>query len=118
MGNFTGRWVYVSLALIVGIAFCLQFGSGDLQPAYGNQLAPLAGGANGLITYAQENEGRPTRVIIIDPQLRSMGVYEISQDKGEIELKSIRNVTADLQMLEYNNGGISPEDIQKALQRQ
>ncbi len=118
MGENISRAAYFSFAVGVGLVIGLQLWPDSTQQALGNQLALGGLASNGLITHVQESEGRATRVIIIDPQLRSMGVYDISQDHGEIQLKSIRNLNADLQMLEFNSGGISPEDIQKAIQRQ
>ena len=72
----------------------------------------------GLITHVQDVEGRPLRVIIIDPALRVMGVYDIAKDTGEIQPKSVRNISADLRMLEFNSSSPSPAEIQKTLDRQ
>ena len=118
MGKHFSRSALVFFAVVVGSAIGLPLWSDNTQPALGNQLATGGIAANGLITHVIDGSGRATRVVVVDPQQRSMGVYEISQDSGKIELMSVRKLTADLQMLEYNNTGISVEDIQKAHQRQ
>ena len=71
-----------------------------------------------MVTHVQEYEGRPTRVSVIDPQLRVMAVYEIGQEKAEIKFLSSRNMTFDLQMLGFNSTDPSPEDIKKTLEMQ
>jgi len=90
--------------------------SADAEPISVNR--PIATGATGLITYVQENEGRPTRVIVIDQRLQSMCVYDVPQDSGEIQPKSFRNLSWDFQMEKLNTGEPYPEAIRKGLQRQ
>jgi len=118
MGKNYSRVAYMSLALAIGLAVGLQLWSDSAQPALGNQLVSGEPVSEGLISHVLESDGKPTRVIIIDPQLRSMGVYDINREDGKIELKSVRRLTADLQMLEFKIDGVPVEDIQKALQRQ
>ncbi|NOY43498.1 MAG: hypothetical protein GXP26_16890 [Planctomycetes bacterium] len=118
MGEYISRAAYLSFAIAVALAAGLQFWPDTTQQALGNQPRTHGIASDGLITHIVETEGRPTRAIIIDPRLQVMGVYDISRDSGEIELKSVRKLTADLQMLEFNNAGVSVEDIQKALERQ
>lgn len=72
----------------------------------------------GLITYVQSHETRPTEVIVIDPESRAMGVYHIGRDKGEIQLKSVRQFAWDLGMTDYNSSSPLPEEIRKGLERQ
>lgn len=74
-------------------------------------------GSTGLITHVQELDGKLLRVVVIDPAQRVMGVYDISRETGEIQPKSVRNFSADLQMLEFNSGGPSPAEIQSTLER-
>ena len=87
------------------------------QPATAAPLIPTGMPGAGLITHVQDVDGRPLRVIVIDPAARVMGVYDISRDTGEIQLKSIRDLSADLQMLEFNSGAPSPADIKNSIKR-
>lgn len=120
MGEHFSRLAYLSLVVAVGLVIGLQIWPETTQPALGNQLVSdgLAA-SSGLITHVVESDGQATRVIVVDPQLRSMGVYEISRESGKIELMSVRKLTADLQMLEFNsNTEFSVENIRKAHKRQ
>ena len=90
----------------------------DAQEARASQAVAPAAGATGMIAHVQEIEGRPTRVIVIDPALRVMAVYEIGREKAEIKFLSSRNMSYDMQMLGFNSVDPSPEDIKKTLEMQ
>ena len=102
---------------VIGLATVLTAWRVGSPAAWANQLVPAATHSSGLITHVQEGDGRATRVIVIDPQLQVMGVYDISRENGEIQLRSIRRLSADLQMLEFNSGEPSPADIQSRLEQ-
>ena len=75
-------------------------------------------GSTGLITHFVELDvGKLSRVIMIDPQLRRMAVYDVSFGDGAIQLKSVRNLTVDLQLQSFNSEDPSPIDMEKMLQR-
>jgi hypothetical protein len=46
-----------------------------------------------------------------------MAVYHVDRTDGKITPKSVRNITWDLQMIEYNSGEPLPQDIRSGLQR-
>ncbi len=109
-------WMLVAIATLM---FCLLWGQVDMAPVQA-ELGPGAGGfgAAGLITHFHEDvSGGPTRVIVVDPTQKRMAVYHVPTDSGEIQLKSVRNLTVDLQVQEFNSGDPSPVDMQKTLQR-
>ena len=54
---------------------------------------------------------------VIDPKQRVMAVYHVDRDTGEISPKSVRNITWDLQMIEFNSGNPLPQDIRNGLKR-
>jgi predicted methyltransferase len=56
-------------------------------------------------------EGQPQVVTVIDSDERVMAVYHVDRSTGEITLKSVRNMTWDLQMLEFNSGEPLPQEI-------
>ena len=111
-----GRQTYLAVAAL-GVAFLAGSWLSTRERALAAPLLPSGGVGAGLITHAQELDGKLVRVIVIDPAQRVMGVYEITRETGEIQPKSIRNFHADLQMLEFNSGAPSPADIQKTLER-
>jgi len=40
-----------------------------------------------------------------------LAVYHVDKATGEIALRSVRNITWDLQMVEFNSGKPLPQDI-------
>ena len=90
----------------------------NAETVWANQAIVPATGSTGLVTHVQQSEGGPTRVIVIDPALRVMAVYEIGREKAEIKFLSSRNFSYDMQMLGFNSVDPSPEDIKKSLETQ
>ena len=106
-------WYVVALA---GMAIGLVAWRADSQVVLANQVSGTPPSATGsLITHVQDIDGRKSRVVGIDSQTRTLGVYDISHENGEIQLKSVRRISADLQMLEFNSGEPSPSEIQSRL---
>lgn len=107
-------WILVAIATLL-----LSFGWGrvGLAPAQA-EVIPVTGGTGGLITHIEQSAaGDVTRVIMIDPQLRRMAVYDVPSSSGAIQLKSVRNLTVDLQLQSFNSEDPSPIDMEKMLQR-
>jgi hypothetical protein len=68
-----------------------------------------------LFTTVTATEGQPLTVTVIDPRQRVMAVYHVDRGSGEITPKSIRNITWDLQMIDFNSGKPMPQDIRNGL---
>lgn len=64
-----------------------------------------------LITHVLPAEGGTPAVIVVDPSQRVLVVYHVDKTTGEIALRSVRNITWDLQMVEFNSGEPLPQDI-------
>jgi hypothetical protein len=64
-----------------------------------------------LITHVLPSEGGAHAVVVVDPGQRVMAVYQVDKSTGEITLRSVRNLTWDLQMMEFNSGEPLPQDI-------
>lgn len=60
--------------------------------------------------------GEPMAAVVYDPQQQVLGVYHIDRKTGEIELKSVRQIQWDLQMLHWQGKAPLPEDIKKGLE--
>lgn len=114
------RKAFWYVAAVVGLAMSFVAWRTDSQVVLANQASNSALSARGdLITHVHDLEGGKLRVVVIDPQTRTMGIYDIEQGNGQgngkIQLKSVRRISADLQMLEFNSGEPSPEEIQSRL---
>lgn len=115
--GFVRQRSYWMLVAIATLLICFSWGRVDVQPARAELGTGGFGGA-GLITHFHEDPaGGPTRVVVVDPTLKRMAVYHVPIDSGEIQLKSVRNLSVDLQVQEFNSGDPSPIDMQKTLQR-
>lgn len=107
-------WILVT---VVALIFGFGWGQADVAPVHA-ELMPTAMGSGGLITHFHEDNGaNRTRVVVVDPLQRRMAVYHVEFDTGAIQLKSVRNLTVDLQVQEFNSGEPSPVDMGKMLQR-
>lgn len=79
--------------------------------------APARSGSNELITHVSATDGAALTVTVIDPKQRVMAVYHVDRGTGEISPKSVRNITWDLQLTEFNSGNPLPQDIRNGLKR-
>jgi hypothetical protein len=99
-------------SLVIAVAA----GRGSSAPAYVPPIdSPSNSSGGGLITHVSATEGQPLTVTVIDPKQRVMAVYYVDRASGEITLKSVRNFTWDLQMIEFNSGNPLPQDIRNGL---
>ena len=103
--------------LIAGLVIAATAGRSASEPAYGPLADPSRVQSSELITHVTAAEGQPQIVTVIDPRQHVLAVYHVDRSTGQIMLKSIRNITWDLQMIEYNSGDPLPQDIRSGLQR-
>lgn len=80
-------------------------------------VTSLVDAGKGLALCVSTGENRQL-ITLIDQETKVMSVYQITLSTGEIELKSVRNLTWDLQMSEYNGVSPLPRDIRTMLQRE
>jgi hypothetical protein len=78
---------------------------------------PQSAASGDLIAHVTTADGGQQFVTVIDPEKRVMAVYHVDRSDGKITPKSVRNITWDLQMVEYNSGKPLPQDIRSGLQR-
>lgn len=74
---------------------------------------PEPGGA--LVAHFAASAGGPHTVTVIDPQRQVLGVYHVDAATGAITLKSVRNLSWDLQMIQFNSESPSPQDVRGGL---
>ena len=68
-----------------------------------------------LIALSVMLEGGRQQVTVIDPEDRVMSVYHIDPSTGAISLKSVRNISADLRIDDFNGGAPAPREIRALL---
>jgi hypothetical protein len=112
-----GRSLF-GLMVCAGLVIAATAGRGASEPAYGagGEVSHLPS-VGELIAHVNAVEGQPQVVTVIDPRQKVIGVYHVDRATGEITLKSVRNFTWDLQMVEFNSGQPLPQDIRSGLQR-
>ena len=102
-------------ALVAWGAWCWSAAAD--QPYVGAPSASAGTVGNALITHIQPSDVNPTVLTIVDPLTRAIGVYHINRETGEIHLKGVRNISADLQMDQYNSHSPLPKEIREGLGR-
>ena len=105
----------VGAALIAGLVIAGTAVRSSSEPAYGPPVEPLRAAGDGLVTHVTAPEGQPQIVTVVDPRQRVLAVYHVDRVSGQIALKSVRNITWDLQMPEYDTGEPLPKDIRSSL---
>ena len=73
----------------------------------------------GQIDFGPAHDGPDGRqqITIVDPRQRVMAVYHVDRVSGALALKSVRNLTWDLLIEDFNSGTPAPRDI-RALKEQ
>ena len=109
---------HVLIAIAVAGALILATADrGESESTYPLDRGLTSGGSSELIAHVSSPEGQPQTVTIIDPRQRVLGVYQVDPKSGEISLKSVRNFSWDLQMIEFNSTSPLPQDIRSGLDR-
>lgn len=57
------------------------------------------------------------QLTVIDPGSRVMCIYHVGPKNGEITLKSVRNITWDLKMTQFNGVNPQPEEIRSLVEQ-
>ena len=112
------RHSLVGALIVAGFVIAITAGRGSTEPTYGPSLNSLPAAQNdGLVMHVTAADSEPQVITVIDPRQRVLAVYHVDRSTGKIVPKSIRNVTWDLQMIEFNSGDPLPQDIRSGLQR-
>jgi hypothetical protein len=112
------RLSLIGAFVVAVLVMAASAGTGSSEPAQGPPVNyPAAGQEAELITHVTAAEGQSLVVTVIDPRTRAMAVYHVDRGTGQITPRSVRNITWDLQMIEFNSGDPLPQDIRSGLQR-
>jgi hypothetical protein len=106
----------IGLGVLLAVAACCWSASAQ-QPYSAAPVTATAGSSPLVANFLAGEGGKPTTLTIVDPQLRTIGVYHINRESGEIHLKSVRNFSADLQIDQYNSNSPLPQEIREGLGR-
>ncbi len=98
------------LGIVLVLGLIAAPGSSEPTTAAPGISAPYPTASN-LITHVLPAEGGTPAIVVVDPNLRVLAVYHVDKTTGEIGLRSVRNITWDLQLLEFNSGKPLPQDI-------
>ena len=79
--------------------------------------SPSADRPGNLITHVTATDGQPLTVTVIDSEARRLAVYHVDRQTGEITLKSVRNITWDLQMIDFNTANHCRKIVRSGLQK-
>jgi hypothetical protein len=110
------RHSLIGALLAASLVIGAMAGRSSSEPPYGPPIdLPAHASSNELVTHVTATDGQPLTVTVIDPRQRVMAVYHVDRNTGEITPKSVRNITWDLQMIEYNSGKPLPQDIRNGL---
>jgi hypothetical protein len=111
------RHSLIGAVLIAGLVIAATAARSFCEPAYGLPVEASRIQNGELITHMTAADGQPHVVTVIDPRQRVMAVYHVDRSTGQITFMSSRNITWDLQMIEYNSGKPLPQDIRSGLPR-
>ena len=105
---FAGGFIFLVSCIFVG-AFRSQDQVFAQQPGLPATKPIML--ADGMIALSSDSADGKQQVVVIDTKSRVMSVYHIDHAGGMISLKSVRNITADFTLDEFNTGSPSPQDI-------
>jgi hypothetical protein len=74
------------------------------------QVAPDRATSADLIALSYD-AGGTQQITVIDPRGRSLAVYTVDRVTGGLALKSVRNITFDLQIEDFNSNSPTPREI-------
>jgi len=102
----------IGVSLAVAVAAMSAAWGGKANPA--NAQENLSAIGSGLIALSSVADNQQ-QIAVIDPQQRVMSIYHVDLTSGKIELKSVRNITWDLQIEQFNSAEPLPEQIRSLL---
>lgn len=78
-------------------------------------VRPAAGPSGTLEWKILENPNGRHTALVFDPLRQVFAVYHIDAASGEIMLKAVRNLSADLRLPHLNSGNPAPQEIESIL---
>jgi hypothetical protein len=107
----------VLVAGIVGFADAQAPRAGHERAAAERMSQDRTASSPDLLALSHDGPDGRQQITIVDPRQRVMAVYHVDRASGALSLKSVRNLTWDLQIEDFNSGTPAPRDI-RALKEQ
>jgi hypothetical protein len=102
-------------------AFCCVLAAAERGNAQvgqpGHETQSSSATAGNLITHITATDGQPLTVTVIDVRNQALATYQIDRQTGEITLKGVRNISWDLQMINFNTAKPLPQEVRSGLQK-
>jgi len=104
-------------AVLIGMVAvaCLAAVVADASAASPNEPGQARSEAALIVMSAPLADGQ--QLTVIDPATRVVCIYHVSAKTGEISLKSVRNITWDLRMTQFNGVNPLPEEIRSLVEQ-
>jgi len=112
MRGLVGGALLVLTLLVAGVV-----GLADAQGPRANERAATdrtqdrTANSPDLLALSHDGPDGRQQITIVDPRQRVMAVYHVDRVSGALALKSVRNLTWDLQIEDFNSGTPAPRDI-------
>jgi hypothetical protein len=106
-------------AVLVGIltSACLAWVAARADAAPPVASGPNQGKSEPALIVMSSPLAEGQQLTVIDPATRVVCIYHVSAKTGEISLKSIRNITWDLRMTQFNGVNPLPEEIRSLVEQ-
>lgn len=105
----------VLVAGLVAVAMGAMPSSAQTTPP-GVTLGRSATASSQMIVESTVVAGNYQQVVVVDPKQKTLAVYHVELATGAVELRSVRNITWDLQLTHYNGKNPLPSEIQSILE--
>jgi hypothetical protein len=105
----------LGVVLVAAVSALTIAGFGQPGEAWAEPESAVEGSSQLIAVSAMVGE-RVQQVTVIDSRQRVMSVYHIELATGAVTLKSVRNITWDLQLREFNGVNPLPREIRALLE--
>jgi hypothetical protein len=109
----------LTVAVLAAMMFCVR-SSISQTPGFATHsnwspTNPTSTANSRMLMQQGQNAVGANQVVLVDTEKQVMSVYWIAPDTGVIQLKSVRNISADLQLDEFNGSDPTPSKVRSIL---
>jgi hypothetical protein len=110
MRGVMGGVLVVSAVVVAGIVG-LANAQTPRTATHERTASDRAAGSSELLALSHDGPDGRQQITVVDPRQRVMAVYHIDRATGAVALKSVRNMSWDLMIEDFNSGTPAPRDI-------
>jgi hypothetical protein len=111
-------WLLALIGLgVIGTSFSNSQMPGLPPSAVWSFPSPTSTGNAQMLMHSGHSSSGANQIILVDTAKQVMAVYFVAPDTGIIQLKSVRNLAADLQLEEFNGADPSPAKVRSILKQ-